>query len=195
MGPMQSRCWHVQHSHLSCCHSFTSSPPLPPLPPFTSHYPNSHLPLLSPPLPSPFSPALLSPPLPQVSLALLTLHEDALLQCDSMESISEYIKVVIPDTALEHLPYILSYSLKAPPNFCAKLKGFEAEYHVLHNLKLSSSPRKEPRCLEEAVEEVRKQNNALIEQVAACQGAVTRLEAQLQGQLEREARKDKLIET
>ena len=76
-----------------------------------------------------------------------------------------------------------------------KLKGFEAEYHVLHNLKLSSSPRKEPGCLEETVEEVRKQNSELIEQVAACRGAVTRLEAQLQSQLEREARKDRLIES
>ena len=95
----------------------------------------------------------------------------------------------------EQLPYILSYTLKAPPDFCLKLKGFEAEYHVLHNLKLSSSPRKEPGCLEETVEEVRKQNSELIEQVAACRGAVTRLEAQLQSQLEREAQKDRLIES
>ena len=35
----------------------------------------------------------------------------------------------------------------------------------------------------------------LIEHVAACRGAVTRLEAQLQSQLEREARKDRLIES
>ncbi len=112
-----------------------------------------------------------------------------------MESISEYIKVKMPETALDHLPYILSYTLKAPPDFCLKLKGFEAEYHVLHNLKLSSSPRKEPGSLEETVEEVRKQNSELIEQVAACRGAVTRLEAQLQSQLEREARKDRLIES
>lgn len=131
----------------------------------------------------------------KVSLALLTLHEDSILQCDSMESISEYIKVKMPETALDHLPYILSYTLKAPPDFCLKLKGFEAEYHVLHNLKLLSSPRKEPGCLEETVEEVRKQNSELIEQVAACRGAVTRLEAQLQSQLEREARKDRLIES
>ena len=70
---------------------------------------------------------------------LLTLHEDSLLQCDSMESVSEYIKEDIPDTALDHLPYILSYSLKVSPEFSLKLKGFEAEYHVLHNL--SSSPK------------------------------------------------------
>ena len=44
------------------------------------------------------------------------------------------------------------------------------------------------------MEEVRKENGELIEQVAACRGAVTHLEAQLQSQLEREARKDRLIE-
>ena len=89
----------------------------------------------------------------------------------------------------------MSYTLKAPPDFYLKLKGFEAEYHILHNLKLSSSPQEAPVCLEEAVEEMRKQNSELIEQVAACRGAVTRLEAQLQSQLEREARKDRLIES
>ena len=79
-----------------------------PISPAPSHpFPLPSLPIFLPPLPS---------PLPQVSLALLTLHEDSLLQCDSMESISEYIKVDIPDTALEHLPYILSYTLKAPPD-------------------------------------------------------------------------------
>ena len=68
-------------------------------------------------LPSPsFLPFSYPSPLPQVSLALLTLHEDSLLQFDSMESISEFIKVDIPNTALEHLPYILSYTLKAPPD-------------------------------------------------------------------------------
>jgi len=43
------------------------------------------------------------------------------------------------------------------------------------------------------VEEVRKLNSELIEQVVACRGTVTRLEAQLQPQLEREAQKDRLI--
>ena len=43
------------------------------------------------------------------------------------------------------------------------------------------------------MEEVRKQNSELIEQVAACRGAVTCLEVQLQSQLEREARKDRMI--
>ena len=83
-------------------------------------------PPLTLPLPSPSvhssSPSLC--PLLQVSLALLTLHEDSLLQCDSMESISEYIKEAIPDTALNHLPYILSYSLKVSPDFSLKLKRF-----------------------------------------------------------------------
>ena len=124
---------------------------------------------------------------------LLTLHEDSLLQCDSMESVSEYIKEDIPDTALDHLPYILSYSLKVSPEFSLKLKGFEAEYHVLHNL--SSSPGKGEGSLEETVEEVKKQNRELIEVVAALRGAITRLEAQVQLQQEKESRQDKLIET
>ena len=128
-----------------------------------------------------------------MSLALLTLHEDSLLQCDSMESISEYIKEDIPDTALNHLPYILSYSLKVSPDFSLKLKGFEAEYHVLH--KLSSSPGKGEGSLEETVEEVKKQNRELMEVVAALRGAITRLEAQVQLQQEKESRQDKLIET
>ena len=151
-------------------------------------------PPLTLPLPSPSVHSSSPSPCPllQVSLALLTLHEDSLLQCDSMESISEYIKEDIPDTELDHLPYILSYSLKVSPEFSLKLKGFEAEYHVLHNL--SSSPGKGEGSLEETVEEVKKQNRELIEVVVALRGAITRLEAQVQLQQEKELRQDKLIE-
>ena len=84
---------------------------------------------------------------------------------------------------------ILSSPGTAHHHFCLQLKGFETKYHVFLNLRSLSSSQKEPGSLEETVEEVRKQNSELIEQVAACRGAVTRLEAQLQSQLEREAQK------
>ena len=115
----------------------------------------------------------------QVSLALLTLHEDALLQCNSMESISEFTKTTMPDTALDHLPYIMTYVMTSRPEFSLKLKGFETEYFVLHNLKQSDPEDQKPKSVEEELEQVKKQNTFLIDEVAECCGNIRKLNTQL----------------
>ena len=111
-----------------------------------------------------------------------------------MESISEYFKTAIPESSLDHLPYIVTKVLKAPPEFGLKLKALEGEYSALHDMKLASFSSVKPANLEEELQIVKKQNSQLIEQVAVCRGTLCRVEAQLKAQEERETRKDAIIE-
>ena len=85
----------------------------------------------------------------------------------------------MPDTSLEHLPYIMTYVMTSRPEFSLKLKGFETEYFVLHNLKQSDPEDQKPESVEEELEQVKKQNSILIDRVAECCGNISKLNTQL----------------
>lgn len=105
----------------------------------------------------------------QTAIALLTLHQDLILNCRGMEEIVDYIKNEIPAKAMENVQEIVKAVLTCDVNVNLKLQHYEVEYRVMHEL-VSAGP---------SDESLRKQNQELIEHVAECKGAIAKMEVQM----------------
>ncbi len=113
---------------------------------------------------------------PQVILALLHHHRDAILRCSSMEAICGYLKDTLPATILDNMTTIFSEALQMGLGF--KLEAFETEYQMMAELtaNLQIDPGTPP-SLEGMNDLLKKQNRMLIEQLAICRGSIRGLEA------------------
>lgn len=120
----------------------------------------------------------LTPFLSQVSLSLLKVHEVALLECNSMESICNYLKTRLPKLALAQQDTILKQALQF--DFEGKLELFETEYQVLLELNaLFCVDMPIVQDMENVIAVLRKNNLALVEQLAICHGSINSLQQQM----------------
>ena len=122
----------------------------------------------------------------QIALALLNLHEDYLMECHTMESTCVFLKNKLPDLVLNNMPIIFEAALRI--DLGNRLATTEAEFEVMSELS-ENAFRSDiyVNDLESVSVVLRKQNSALIEQLAICHGSIRRLETvvtSLQEQLE-----------
>ena len=115
----------------------------------------------------------------QVALALLKVHESALLQCDSMESICTYLKNRLPEEVRENEDTILKQALQF--DFEGKLGLFETEYQVMEELNARFSvDMPVVQDMENVIAVLRRNNLALVEQLALCHGSITSLQHEME---------------
>lgn len=122
----------------------------------------------------------------QIALALLNLHEEHLMECRTMESTCAFLKNKLPDLVLNNIPMIFEEALRI--DLGNRLATTEAEFEVMSELS-ENAFRSDIYVsdLESVSVVLRKQNSALIEQLAICHGSIRRLETvvtSLQEQLE-----------
>ena len=119
-------------------------------------------------------------PTSQVSLSLLKHYQYQILQLDNMETITEFLKTAIPSRVTNDSSEIL-HSATQLGDLSSKLKTFETEYLVMHELMSTFHLEKKVAISDtEAMNDLlRKQNKDLIEQVVYCRGAIMRLESSL----------------
>lgn len=122
----------------------------------------------------------------QIALALLNLHEEYLMECHTMESTCAFLKNKLPDLVLNNMPIIFEEALRI--DLGNRLATTEAEFEVMSELS-ENAFRSDIYVsdLESVSVVLRKQNSALIEQLAICHGSIRRLETMvtsLQEQLE-----------
>ena len=98
-----------------------------------------------------------------------------------METITDFLKNTIPLRVADHSSEIL-HTASQLGDLSSKLKTFETEYLVMHELMSTFHMEKKVVLSDtEAVNELlRKQNKDLIEQVVMCRGAIMRLEATIE---------------
>ena len=117
----------------------------------------------------------------KVSLALLKVHESALLECESMESICTYLKTKLPEQAHQYEDEILRLALDF--EFEGKLELFETEYQVMDELNgkfCVDIPLPVAQDVESLVAMLRRNNLALVEELAICHGSISSLQQQVQ---------------
>ena len=111
-------------------------------------------------------------------------YQYQILQLDNMETITEFLKATIPLRVTDDSAEIL-HSATQLSDLSSKLKTFETEYLVMHELMSTFHMEKKVALSDtEAMNTLlRRQNKDLIEQVVLCRGAIMRLESTV-GQLQ-----------
>lgn len=108
------------------------------------------------------------------------------MKCHSMESTCTFLKSKLPDIVLNKMPAIFEEALRI--DLGNRLATFETEFEVMSELSQNAF-RSDIHVsdLESVNAVLRRQNSALIEQLAICHGSIRRLEgmvASLQEQLD-----------
>lgn len=118
--------------------------------------------------------------LPQVSLSLLKFQEEELLKCASMETMCFYLKSKLPEAVVNNEDHILKQAMEW--ELGSRLKLFETEYKVMASLN-------ERFHIDETgdmdIEILRKNNLAMIEELAICHGSIATLQEQV-GELQQQ---------
>ena len=97
------------------------------------------------------------------------------MECHTMESTCIFLKNKLPDLVLSKMPLIFEEALRI--NLGNRLATFEAEFEVISELSQNAFRSDIYVSDLESVNAVlRKQNSALIEQLAICHGSIRRLE-------------------
>lgn len=117
----------------------------------------------------------------KVSLALLKVHETSLLECESMEDICNYLKTKLPEQTQIKEDQILCQAMEF--EFDDKLELFATEYQVMDELNSKfcvEIPIPVAQDVESLVAMLRKNNLALVEELAICHGSISSLQQQIQ---------------
>lgn len=118
-------------------------------------------------------------------------HEEDLLECTSMESTCNYLKTAIPESVkTADLSVLFEEALQI--DLGNKLQSYETEYEVMLELRPIFNVDAIMTDIDSVNSVLKKQNTALVEQLAICHGAIRNLEgvvSTLQEQLERQQEK------
>lgn len=126
-------------------------------------------------------------------LSLLQTHEDSILECESMESTCNYLKTSIPEESLQNVDAILENASRI--DFGNRLQTFESEYHVMAELNFYFKSDLVIDDFISVADVLKKQNVALIEQLAICHAHNSRLESIVESmQVQMEAQNQRIIE-
>ena len=110
----------------------------------------------------------------QVAVSLLRYYESHILECPSMESISEFLKEQMPRLVLKNMVTILRDALHM--DLGSKLQSFETEYSMYRELTASFDDEEETTDLKSLNDSFKRRNKELIEQLACLWGTVSSLE-------------------
>ncbi|XP_078077706.1 TBC1 domain family member 4 isoform X2 [Mustelus asterias] len=133
----------------------------------------------------------------KVALSLLSSHGPSILQCDSFESIVDFIKTTIPNLNNTQMEKTMAQVFEM--DISKQLHAYEVEYHVLQDEMVEgASPCDDGdrlEKLERANCQLKRQNMELLEKLQATRFKIQNLEASIESILSRENKMKLLIRT
>ncbi|XP_056321410.1 TBC1 domain family member 4 isoform X3 [Danio aesculapii] len=131
----------------------------------------------------------------KVALCLLSSHEGEILECDSFESVVDYLKSIIPTLTHSQMEEIITKAIEM--DISKQLQAYEVEYHVLQDEFSDGPPASEDSDrldkLEKANTQLKKQNMDLLEKLQAARLKIQTLESSVESFLSRESKMKHLI--
>lgn len=131
----------------------------------------------------------------KVALCLLSSHEGEIVECDSFETIVDYLKTNLPTLNQTQMEQIIAKA--AEMDISKQLHAYEVEYHVLQDEMVEAPPPLEDADrldkLEKANAQLKKQNMDLLEKLQAARVKIQSLEVNVENFLSRESKMKHLI--
>ncbi|XP_060732101.1 TBC1 domain family member 4 isoform X2 [Tachysurus vachellii] len=131
----------------------------------------------------------------KVALCLLSSHEGEILECDSFESIVDYLKATIPALTQNQMEETISKAIEM--DISKQLHAYEVEYHVLQDEMVDAAPFSEESDRLDKLEKIniqlKKQNMDLLEKLQAARVKIQSLENSVESFLKRESQMKHMI--
>uniref|UniRef100_A0A8C5BTD7 TBC1 domain family, member 4 n=1 Tax=Gadus morhua TaxID=8049 RepID=A0A8C5BTD7_GADMO len=124
----------------------------------------------------------------KVALCLLSSHEEEIMECDSFESIVDYLKTTIPSMTEAQM----EQTIVSEMDISKQLHTYEVEYHVLQDEMVEGGPLAEDserlEKLEKTNVQLKRQNMELLEKLQAARQKIQTLETNVESFLSRESK-------
>ncbi|XP_070770388.1 TBC1 domain family member 4 isoform X5 [Enoplosus armatus] len=131
----------------------------------------------------------------KVALCLLSSHEGEIMECDSFESIVDYLKTTIPALTQTQMEQTIAKVMEM--DISKQLHAYEVEYHVLQDEMLDAGPLPDDSDrldkLEKTNVQLKKQNMDLLEKLQAARQKIQTLETSVENFLSRESKMKHMI--
>ncbi|XP_010788939.1 TBC1 domain family member 4 isoform X2 [Notothenia coriiceps] len=131
----------------------------------------------------------------KVALCLLGSHEGEIVECDSFESIVDYLKTTLPALTQTQIEQTMAKVMEI--DISKQLHAYEVEYHVLQDEMLESGPLPDDSDrldkLEKTNVQLKKQNMELLEKLQAARQKIQTLETSVENFLSRESKMKHMI--
>ncbi|XP_040912535.1 TBC1 domain family member 4 isoform X6 [Toxotes jaculatrix] len=131
----------------------------------------------------------------KVALCLLSSHEGEIVECDSFESIVDYLKTTLPTLTQTQMEQTIAKVMEM--DISKQLHAYEVEYHVLQDEMLDAGPLPDDSDrldkLEKTNVQLKKQNMDLLEKLQAARQKIQSLETSVENFLSRESKMKHMI--
>ncbi|KAK6487165.1 TBC1 domain family member 4-like isoform X2 [Huso huso] len=131
----------------------------------------------------------------KVALSLLSSHEARIMECDSFESIVDFLKSTIPNLTIAQMEETIAQVFEM--DISKQLHAYEVEYHVLQDEMLEASVPSDDADrldkLERTNNQLKRQNMDLLEKLQAARIKIQNLEVNLENIVTRESKMKRLI--
>ncbi|XP_008280269.1 TBC1 domain family member 4 isoform X7 [Stegastes partitus] len=131
----------------------------------------------------------------KVALCLLSSHEGEIVECDSFESIVDYLKTTLPTLTQTQMEQTIAKVVEM--DISKQLHAYEVEYHVLQDELLDAGPLPDDSDrldrLEKTNTQLKKQNMDLLEKLQAARQKIQTLETSVENFLSRESKMKHMI--
>nr|XP_020465081.1 TBC1 domain family member 4 isoform X3 [Monopterus albus] len=131
----------------------------------------------------------------KVALCLLSSHEGEIVECDTFESIVDYLKTTLPDLTQTQMEETIAKVMDM--DISKQLHAYEVEYHVLQDEMLEAGPVPDDSDrldkLEKTNAQLKKQNMDLLEKLQAARQKIQTLETSVENFLSRESNMKHMI--
>uniref|UniRef100_A0A8C8DQ86 TBC1 domain family member 4 n=1 Tax=Oryzias sinensis TaxID=183150 RepID=A0A8C8DQ86_9TELE len=129
----------------------------------------------------------------KVALCLLGSHEKEIIECDSFESIVDFLKTALPTLTQAQMEQTIVIEM----DISKQLHAYEVEYHVLQDEMLDAGPLPDDSerldKLEKTNTQLKKQNMDLLEKLQAARQKIQTLETSVESFLSRESKMKHMI--
>ncbi|KAM7380271.1 hypothetical protein PAMP_003583 [Pampus punctatissimus] len=131
----------------------------------------------------------------KVALCLLSSHEGEIVECDTFESIVDYLKTTLPTLSQTQMEQTIAKVMEM--DISKQLHAYEVEYHVLQDEMLDAGPLPDDSDrldkLEKTNAQLKKQNMDLLEKLQAARQKIQTLETSVENFLSRESKMKHMI--
>uniref|UniRef100_A0A8D3CM12 TBC1 domain family member 4 n=1 Tax=Scophthalmus maximus TaxID=52904 RepID=A0A8D3CM12_SCOMX len=131
----------------------------------------------------------------KVALCLLSSHEGEIVECDSFESIVDFLKTTLPTLTQTQMEQTIAKVMEM--DISKQLHTYEVEYHVLQDEMIEAGPLPDDSDrldkLEKTNTQLKKQNMDLLEKLQAARQKIQTLETSVENFLSRESKMKHMI--
>ncbi|XP_048094959.1 TBC1 domain family member 4 isoform X4 [Alosa alosa] len=131
----------------------------------------------------------------KVALCMLSSHEGEIVECESFETVVDYLKSSLPSLSQAQMEQIISKATEM--DISKQLHAYEVEYHVLQDEMVDTTTPSEDADrldkLEKSNAQLKKQNMELLEKLQAARVKIQSLEVNMENFLSRESKMKHLI--